>query len=88
VCELLELVPSERLVFRWGFVGPDRAVDPRHESQLTITFEAAPDGHTDLTLLHERLDGLRAAHPEVAAGVEGGWVSALDKLAAAMDGSL
>lgn len=27
-CEILELVPDERLVFRWGFVGPKRAAGP------------------------------------------------------------
>ena len=43
-CELLELVPGERIVFRWGFVGPDRDGGPRYDSLLTITFGEAPDG--------------------------------------------
>ena len=34
---LLELVPSERIVLRWGFVGPDRVAGPTHDSQLTVT---------------------------------------------------
>jgi uncharacterized protein YndB with AHSA1/START domain len=26
--ELVELVPNQRIVFRWGFVGPDRDSSP------------------------------------------------------------
>ena len=36
-CELLELVPSERIVLRWGFVGPDRLAGLTHDSQLTVS---------------------------------------------------
>jgi hypothetical protein len=38
------------------------------------------DGATDLTLVHERLDALRAAMPHVADHVGTGWGTALDKL--------
>lgn len=38
-------------------------------------------GATTLTLLHERLDALAAAHPDVAAKVEVGWADVLAKLA-------
>jgi uncharacterized protein YndB with AHSA1/START domain len=82
--ELLELVPGERIVFRWGFVGPDRIADPAHESRLTITLRAAPDGGTELTLLHERLEGLAVAMPDVAQNAATGWGMALDKLAATL----
>jgi uncharacterized protein YndB with AHSA1/START domain len=81
-CELLELVPTERIVLRWGFVGPDRLAGPTYDSLLTVTFEEAPDGATQLTLVHERLDDLRAALPDVADKVGVGWEMALDKLAA------
>src|ERR1700722_14720942 len=43
-CELLELVPDERLVFRWGFVGPERSKGPVFDSVLTITLTDAPNG--------------------------------------------
>jgi uncharacterized protein YndB with AHSA1/START domain len=79
--ELLELVPDRRLVFRWGFVGPQRRDAVAFDSLLTVTFESAPDGGTVLTLLHERLDDLAAAMPDVAKGVQPGWESALEKLA-------
>jgi uncharacterized protein YndB with AHSA1/START domain len=78
--ELLELVPNRRIVFGWGFVGPDHVPDPAHESRLTISLEPADDGHTQLTLVHERLGGLRELLPEVADGVSAGWTQALSKL--------
>lgn len=80
-CELLELVPDERIVFCWRFVGPDRTVDPAHDSRLTITLREAPGGATALTLLHERLDTLAQAMPEVADNVEAGWRGTLGRLA-------
>jgi len=54
-CELLELVPAERIVFRWGFVGPERLDGPHFNSLLTVTLREDGDGHTALTLVHERL---------------------------------
>lgn len=79
-CRLLELVPAERIVFSWSFVGPERLDGPVYESRLTIDLEGQPDGSTELTLVHERLGKLRAAMPDVAAQVELGWEMVLDKL--------
>jgi uncharacterized protein YndB with AHSA1/START domain len=79
--DVLELVPNERIVWRWGFVGPDRLAGPTYDSLLTVTLRAAPDGSTELTLVHERLDDLREALPDIAEGVGPGWEMALDKLA-------
>jgi uncharacterized protein YndB with AHSA1/START domain len=78
--ELLELVPGRRVVFRWGFVGPNRDESPRYDSLLTVTFEPTADGATQLTLVHERLEDLAAAMPDVAAMVGVGWNIVLDKL--------
>jgi len=83
--ELLELVPAERIVFRWGFVGPDRLAGPVYDSLLTITLREAPGGATELTLLHGRLDELAAALPDVADNVGAGWEMALDKLATMLE---
>ncbi len=80
-CELLELVPDQRLVFRWGFVGPERTLGPTYDSLLTITLREAPGGATTLTLVHERLEDLAAAMPYVAEAVGPGWDMVLDKLA-------
>jgi uncharacterized protein YndB with AHSA1/START domain len=79
-CQLLELVPDQKLVFRWGFVGPMRSDGPRFDSILTITLAEAPDGATALSLVHEQLDALHAAMPDVSENVENGWTSVLDKL--------
>jgi uncharacterized protein YndB with AHSA1/START domain len=79
-CELVELVPPERIVFRWGFVGPDRLDGPSFDSRLTISLRDAPGDRTALTLVHEQLDALRAAMPEVADMVAEGWQDVLDAL--------
>ncbi len=82
--EILELAPPERIAWRWGFVGPDRENGPIYDSRLTVTLRDAPGGGTVLTLVHERLDDLAAALPEVAAQVGAGWDIVLTKLAAAL----
>lgn len=41
-CRLIELVPDTRIVFEWGFVGPDRAHGPAFDSLLTITLGMLP----------------------------------------------
>ena len=81
--ELLELVPDERLVFRWGFVGPERTDGPVFDSLLTVTLRPDEAGGTVLTLVHEHLGELAAALPQVAENVGPGWEAALGKLAAA-----
>ena len=79
-CELTELVPGQRIGFRWGFVGPDRR-GPVFDSLLTVTLREAPGGATHLTLVHERLGDLAAALPDVAVKIGPGWADTLVKLA-------
>jgi len=55
---------------------------------LTVTLREAPDGATELTLVHERLDDLREALPDIAEGVGPGWEMALDMLAALAEEAL
>ena len=81
--EILELVPDERLVFDWRFVGPDRDAGPAYDTRLTVTFRPVEDG-TELTVVHERLESLRAGMPDVAEQVDAGWGMALDKLPSAL----
>jgi len=83
-CEILELVPDERIAFRWGFVGPDRTEGPVYDSTLTITLREAPGGGTLLTLVQEHLDALAEAMPEGADKVGQGWEMVLEKLAIAI----
>jgi uncharacterized protein YndB with AHSA1/START domain len=85
-CELVALVPDRRIVFRWGFVGPDRASGPAYDSLLTVTLHEAAGGGTTLTLVHERLDDLAQAMPDVAENVGPGWELALDKLGTTVGG--
>jgi uncharacterized protein YndB with AHSA1/START domain len=79
--DILELVPGERIVLDWHFVGPDRTIDPSIASRLTVTFTPIPEG-TQLDLTHDRLDGLHDRAPHIAEHVEHGWESALDALVA------
>ena len=53
---------------------------------IAVRSGAAADGGTVLTLVHERLDALAAAMPQVAGNVGPGWESALGKLPAAIPG--
>jgi uncharacterized protein YndB with AHSA1/START domain len=85
--EILELVPAERIAWRWGFAGPDRDNGPVYDSRLTVTLRDAAGGGTVLTLVHERLDDLAAALPRVAEKVGSGWEGVLAKLAAILDGA-
>jgi uncharacterized protein YndB with AHSA1/START domain len=54
-------------------------VDERIGGHVTLRDAAGVD--TELTLVHEHLDALERAMPEVAEGVEPGWDAVLDKLA-------
>jgi uncharacterized protein YndB with AHSA1/START domain len=83
-CGLVELVSNEPIVFHWGFVGPDRADGPTYDSLLTITLRDALDGATTLTFVHEQLEALDAAMPQVAENLAAGWQVALDKLSATL----
>ncbi len=82
--EILELVPNERIVLKWGLLGPQGLDGPMYDSLLTVTFRRDGNGVTTLTLLHEHLDALRAAMPDVADQFENGWNDVLDKLSAAL----
>ncbi len=77
---ILELVPNERIVLSWRFAGPNRETDLTPESRLTVTFSEPRPGETELTVVHEQLDELFAARPEVAGHVEAGWNTTLDRL--------
>jgi uncharacterized protein YndB with AHSA1/START domain len=81
---IVELLAGERIVFDWNFVGPEREADPALGSRLTVTFNAVDEG-TQLTLVHERLEALIAAMPELADRFEAGWRMALDRLPSALE---
>jgi uncharacterized protein YndB with AHSA1/START domain len=69
VGEYLEVVPNERLVFTWRWVG-----GRDHVSRVTVELRPMADG-TELTFTHAQLPNEAAAisHRE-------GWTGALDKL--------
>lgn len=88
--KIIEMEPNTRLVFDWAFFGgPEPTESTKVDSRLTIELSAAPGGATRLRLLHEKLDALHAAMPDVAENVGVGWEDVLAKLdrALATEGS-
>lgn len=83
--EVIELIPNERIVLRWGWAGPEHDRGPVYDSILTITLKAMADGRTALTLVHERLDAIAAVRPDIATQVGRGWEITLDKLPTALE---
>ena len=69
-----ELVPPERLVLAFAFVG--RGL--REETELTLTLQEAPAGGTELRLVQR----LRRTDPFDERSVTTGWNQALDHLEA------
>ena len=60
-CELIELVPNERIVVRWRFVAEGSSARRAHSSRVTISLRRASGGATRLTLVEERPGVLEAA---------------------------
>jgi uncharacterized protein YndB with AHSA1/START domain len=81
---ILELVPDQRIVWQWRFMGPAGPGGPAYDSRLTVDLHETPAGTTALTLVHERLGELAAALPGVAGNVGPGWADVLAKLAASL----
>jgi uncharacterized protein YndB with AHSA1/START domain len=81
---VLELVPNERIVLRWGWSGPEHDAGPIYDSRLTITLRPTADGGTALSLLHERLAAIASVRPDIARQVGRGWEITLDKLPRAL----
>jgi uncharacterized protein YndB with AHSA1/START domain len=74
VGQYLEIAPPRRLVFTWA-----SPATQHKDSLVTIDFIES-DGETDISLTHEQL-------PEYMAQAHvGGWTSALEKLAARVQG--
>lgn len=64
-----EILPPQRLVFTWGWEGPDR-----EETEVTIELKEK-DGGTELTLTHARF-----ASTESRDKHQHGWDGCLDNL--------
>ena len=79
-CEILELVPDERIVLRWEFVGPDRRPLADASSRLTIALRPVPPDACELTLVHDRLDGLERQRPGMTDATRRGWSGTLARL--------
>lgn len=84
---ILELVPDERIVLQWQFVGPDRTANSDASSRLTITLRPVAPDACELTLVHDRLDGLERSSPGFTDAVRGGWTGTMVRLDAAIRAS-
>lgn len=68
-----EIIPNQKLVFTWGWEGPDR-----HETLVTLELTER-DGGTELTLTHERfIDAAQKNHH--AEGWEGCLANLADRI--------
>jgi uncharacterized protein YndB with AHSA1/START domain len=65
-----EIIPNEKLVFTWGWEGPER-----YETQVTIELRDKDNG-TELVLIHERFADQASADHHAQ-----GWQSCLENLA-------
>ena len=79
-CEILELVPDERIVLRWQFVGPDRRPLAEASSCLTIALRPVPPDACELSLVHDRVDGLERQLPGMTDAIRRGWSGTLIRL--------
>jgi uncharacterized protein YndB with AHSA1/START domain len=79
-CEIIELVPDERIVLRWEFVGPDRRPLADTSSRLTVTLRAVPPDACELTLVHDRLEDLERRSPGMTDATRRGWSGTLARL--------
>jgi uncharacterized protein YndB with AHSA1/START domain len=79
-CEILELVPDERIVLRWQFVGPDRRPLADASSRLTIALRPVGHDKCELTLVHDRLDGLERRVPGFTDATRRGWAGTVIRL--------
>lgn len=78
-----DLVPDERIVLDFAFVGPDSG--EREDTLFTVTFRDAPGGATEVVLEHERIT-LAPPHFD-RPSVNAGWTSVFDKLEALFERS-
>ena len=73
-----DLVPDERIVLDFAFVGPEPHM--REDTLLTVTLSDAGEGATEVRFEHERIT---LAPPNFdRPGVNAGWNSVFDKLEA------
>lgn len=72
--------PPRELVYRWAFVGTEPEKGEYYDTLVTIHLRAWGEGLTQIRVLHERLEALRAAAPHVDARLVPGWQNCLDKL--------
>ena len=73
-----DLVPGERIVLDFAFVGPEPS--EREDTLLTVTLADAPGGGTEVRFDHERITHRPPQFDRP--GVNTGWNSVLDKLEA------
>ena len=78
-----DLVPGERIVLDFAFVGPEPR--EREDTLLTVTFRDAAGGGTEVRFDHERITHAPPNYDRP--GVNAGWNSVLDKLEALYRGS-
>lgn len=75
----LELRPNQRIVQTFAWEGEGAAMTGP-DSRIIVTFEDAPGGGTEVTLVHEGLPGRESVESHTH-----GWTGTLENLATAME---
>ena len=68
--ELLELAPDQRLVFRWGFIGPQRRQGPSFDTPLDGHAPRRPAGQQDEVAERQRTPWLDQLDRDVGLGAQ------------------
>lgn len=84
----VKIDPPEELVYRWAFVGTEPEKGEYFDTLVHVRLRPTADGHTHLTVVHERLGELRRGAPEIYPRLLPGWTNCLEKLEAAVRNAL
>ena len=76
----VKIDPPRELVYRWAFVGTEPEKGEYYDTLVTVRLLPAAGGQTLLSVVHERLEELQRAAPQVYVRLVPGWNNCLDKL--------
>jgi len=76
----LTIDPPRELVYRWAFVGTEPEKGEYFDTLVTVRLRPTPEGHTHVSVVHEKLEELQRGAPHVHVRLVPGWNNCLDKL--------
>ena len=82
----LKIDPPRELVYRWAFVGTEPEKGEYFGTLVAVRLRPEPEGHTHISVVHEKLEELQRGAPHVHVRLDPGWNNGLDKLERALGG--